>query len=364
MHIVFDYQIFTLQQFGGISRYFVELAARLPAWSGDMETSIVAPLYINEYLDPTTARLTGRKIPPFPGKHRILPAINRFASGNILRSLRPDIIHETYYSSRGIAYACPRILTVYDMLHERYPDLFTGADRQVSRLKAKAARRADHIITISEITRDDLRKFLDVDEEKITVVPLAASLKKGAEKYRGNERPYVLYVGLREGVKNFSGLLPAFADSAVLCRDFDLLCVGGGSFSPQELRRLSSLGIKGNVSQLDADDGLLASLYAGAAMFIYPSLYEGFGIPLLEAMRCGCPVACSNTSSMPSVAGDAAVFFDPSDPGDMRRAMERIVQSDEVARDLRMKGHARERKFSWDKCVGQTAAVYRRFAKS
>ena len=361
MRIIFDYQIFSLQQFGGISRYFVELATRLPEWSHEIETTVVAPFYINEYLDQAKVSKVGRKIRSFSGKHRILPILNRFASKRTIKDLQPDLIHETYYSSRGIPYACPRILTVYDMLHERFPDLFTGADRLVSNRKAKAVTRANHIITISDSTRDDLVRYLNVEPGKITVIPLASSLKKTAAEYKNNKKPYFLYVGKRDGVKNFDRLLLAFARSTVLYPDFDLLCVGGDNFSSEELHTINNLGLNDNVKHLNADDSLLASLYAGATVFVYPSLYEGFGIPLLEAMRCGCPVACSNTSCMPEVAGDAAILFDPLDYEDIRKALETIVQSQDMAYTLRKNGYEQEKKFSWDKCVEQTVMLYRRF---
>lgn len=110
---------------------------------------------------------------------------------------------------------------------------------------------------------------------------------------------------------------------------------------------------------MHADDSLLASLYSQAALFVYPSLYEGFGLPLLEAMRCGCPVACSNTSSMPEIAGDAASYFDPSDEEGMRAVMESTLQSKDILRSLQARGYERGKLFSWDKCVSQTLELYR-----
>lgn len=361
MHIFYDYQIFSLQKMGGISRYFVELAGRLPVYSQAIETTVLAPVHINEYLDCSSVHKIGRKIPSFPGRHRILPAINRLASHAILKGKRPDLLHETYYSATSISVTVPRILSVYDMIHERFPSQFKGADLYIPQLKAKAIARADHLIVISKNTRNDLIEYLGVSSEKITVIPLASSLEKPDENKEVEicQRPYLLYVGLRGGVKNFSMLLSAFSHSTMLRSEFDLICVGGGGFTSEELSFFDALSVYERIKHLSADDTLLASLYSHAALFVYPSLYEGFGLPLLEAMRCGCPIACSNTSSMPEIAGDAAMFFDPSDEEDMRVVMESIVQSQETVTLLRTRGYEREKFFSWDNCVLQTAELYR-----
>ncbi|MBU4328262.1 MAG: glycosyltransferase family 4 protein, partial [Proteobacteria bacterium] len=141
--------------------------------------------------------------------------------------------------------------------------------------------------------------------------------------------------------------------------EFDLICVGGGGFTSEELSTFDGLSMSERIKHLSADDTLLASLYSHAALFVYPSLYEGFGLPLLEAMRCGCPIACSNTSAMPEIAGEAAMFFDPSDEEEMRVVIESTVQSKETVTLLRTHGYEREKMFSWDNCVSQTAELYR-----
>lgn len=367
MHIVFDYQIFSLQQFGGVSRYFLELAEKLSMSDLELSSKIVAPYHVNSLLEAGAksgkVAVVGRKIPPFPGKHHVLPVLNRFASRAVLLHEQPDIIHETYYSDHGLKCKCPRILTVFDMIHERFPQYFEGVDRLVPQLKAKAVARADHVIAISKSTRDDIVKFLNVDPEKITVVHLASSLEK-PEKTKSNEErrhPYLLYVGLRRGVKNFYTLLQAYMHSKVLHSDFDLVCVGGEKFSPDEKRAINDAGLANKVVQVDADDSSLASLYADAAVFVYPSLYEGFGIPILEAMRCGCPVVCSNTSSIPEIAGDGALYFDPENQEELRSVLESVISSENRASQLRQKGYVQEEKFSWETCARNTSVVYKQY---
>jgi len=361
MHIYYDYQIFALQNVGGISRYFVELASRLPERFREVKTTVLAPLHINEYLDSSSVETIGKRVPEFSGKRFVLGPVNQSASRFLLRKLRPDIFHETYYSLQSQRVTAPRVLTVYDMIHERFPEQFHGPDTEIPALKAAAVARADHLITISHKTRDDLMHYLAVPSEKITVIPLATSFEGGYERNdtQAVEKPYLLYVGLRQGVKNFSTLFNAFCHSKVLRSDFNLLCVGGGNFSSSELQSMRESGLDKQVKHIQATDAMLATLYAQATLFIYPSLYEGFGLPLLEAMRCGCPVVCSNTSSMPEIAGNAALYFDPNNEEEMRTVIENTVQSVKTLEDLQACGYEREQLFSWENCVEQTAELYR-----
>jgi glycosyltransferase involved in cell wall biosynthesis len=361
MHVLYDYQIFALQKMGGISRYFVELARRLPGCAADIETTVLAPLYINKYLMQSTVHKVGRKIPSFPGGHRFLPVLNRLAGRSFLKNQAPDIFHETYYLATVQPTSAPRFLTVYDMIHERFPDQFQGVDRNIPVLKAKAVARADHVIAISMSTRDDLIHYLNISPDKVSVIPLAPSFDNtdDATGIQQWERPYLLYVGLREGVKNFQRFLKAFSGSKVLCSEFDVVCVGGGDFTSEEKCSFRELGVEKRVQLLHADDTRLAALYAQAALFVYPSLYEGFGLPIVEAMHCGCPVVCSNTSSMPEIAGDAALYFDPADEEELCAVIESVVQSQELADSLRVRGYEREKMFSWNTCIQQTAALYR-----
>ena len=228
MHIFFDYQIFALQRLGGISRYFIELAERLERRPEVSSTTIVAPLYINTYLNNSSAHTLGRKICGFPGKHHILPLINRYTSGMFLRNTAPDILHETYYTNKPLAVKVPRVLTVYDMIHERFPQQFTGIDKKIPLLKKQAVHRADYIIAISDSTREDLVSILNVPQQKISVIPLASSFTLGSfgELDKIHDKPYLLYVGLRNEVKNFATLFKAYSHSKHLSSHFDLICVG------------------------------------------------------------------------------------------------------------------------------------------
>ncbi len=171
--------------------------------------------------------------------------------------------------------------------------------------------------------------------------------------------PYFLYVGQRSGYKNFARLLNAYASLPRIRNEFDLISFGTNAFTPQEKEAIHSLGLDPmRVRHLSGDDASLAYLYRKATAFVYPSLYEGFGLPPLEAMSLGCPVLCSNTSSMPEVVGDAGLFFDPLDSEAIRQAMESVASSLELRRDLISRGTQRVKSFSYDRCAAETLAVY------
>ena len=218
--------------------------------------------------------------------------------------------------------------------------------------------RVNHIICISENTRRDLLRLYEIDPEKVSVVYHGSSLNPPAERPVRNVEPFFLYVGERAGYKNFFGLVEAFAQSQ-LCKTHQLVCFGGGPLRANEYKRIEQFGVPRNrVLSVTGDDAKLASYYATAEAFVYPSIYEGFGIPVLEAMQCDCPVLCSNSSSIPEVAGDAAMYFDARDIQQMAVALQKMVQSPEERLLLISKGKERVKQFSWDICAQQTYSVY------
>jgi glycosyltransferase involved in cell wall biosynthesis len=364
MRIAFDHQIFGWQVYGGISRYAFELASALHA-DGTDEVAIFCPLYVNRYLEHAPAGLFRgcRRVRPFPRSGRIYRELNRWLAWPALRRFQPDIVHETYYSGRSARLQGARhVLTVYDMIHERFPEEFSPAD-PTRREKAVAVARADHVICISEQTRKDLIDILGVPDDKTSVVHLGFALSSGqrpADERPRIEHPYILFVGSRGGYKNFSQLLKAYAGSPSVHGQVRLVCFGGGAFRPEELDAIANAGLDpSKVIQLAGGDDVLANCYRHARAFIYPSRYEGFGIPPLEAMSFDCPVACSNVSSIPEVVGDAAEMFDPDSVDAMARAVERVVSDDDRRQSLIALGRERLKKFSWKACATETLDVYR-----
>lgn len=363
MRIAYDHQIFCAQSFGGISRYFANIALQL-SLKGE-EIGLFAPLHRNYYLNSLPDFLVRgwgvRRYIPKTGQLMLLP--NQIVAKRLIENWRPDIVHETYYSKTSCA---PRntckVLTVYDMIHERFPQWGSRWD-QSAPLKRVAVDRADHVICISESTKRDLLELYDVEPKKVSVVHLGSESPPdglhGRLSCGGGMRPYLLYVGARLGHKNFTGFLEAYASSCRLRADFDVIAFGGGGFAPTELQELARLGLDPNqVRQVSGGDEFLAQLYFGASAFIYPSLYEGFGLPPLEAMGHRCPVVSSNTSSMPEVIGDAGEYFDPESVHDIAEAIERVVYSPSRIADLISKGLKRQANFTWERCASQTFDIY------
>ena len=360
VRISFDPQIFSLQAYGGVARYFHETAARLAALP-DTRVSVLAFAHINPYLAAAPRGVVvGRRIPAPPGP--VLPLLagaNRLLARAWLARHPADLVHETYYSRARTAPAgTPMVLTVFDMIHEKFPD-YAPRTKRIVAWKRAAIGRADHLICISENTRRDLLEVYDVPPERASVVRLGFSLQSGESAPAPVAEPYLLYVGKRGGYKDFATLLEACAGAPALTRDFLLVCFGDAPFSAAELSRMRELGIPPErVRHITGDDVRLAACYRGASLFVYPSRYEGFGLPPLEAMALGCPVVCSNASSLPEVVGDAARMFEAGDAGALRAAMDAVLGSTEVAAGLRAKGPARAATFSWDACARQTRAVY------
>jgi glycosyltransferase involved in cell wall biosynthesis len=249
------------------------------------------------------------------------------------------------------------------MVHERFPAEFSRFN-SLQAYKLAAIKRADHVICISESTRRDLHAFVDIPAEKVSVVHLGfdtfvAPLPSDRAAKFGKVRPYLLFVGNRKGYKNFTGLLRAVSQSRQLQTEFDIIAFGGGVFTSEEQALCKSLGYGSRqVRQITAGDAELGKLYRGAAALVYPSLYEGFGLPPLEAMAHGCPVVVSNSSSLPEVVGNAGEYFNPGSSEDMSMAIEKVVLSPETANQLIAKGFQRLPLFSWKSCAQATLNTY------
>mgnify|MGYP001812763523 CR=1 FL=1 len=363
MKILIDDQIFSEQKFGGISRYFAELARGM---SLDLGVTVRVPdaLCTNQYLRQIKRPdRNGLCLPEAIGSGRIIRAMNRAYTSAYARRFSPDIVHESYYPSRNRRWPAGSkiVTTVHDMIHELYPDNFLAIDR-TPEFKQRAVENADLVICVSENTRSDLVRMTGLDAGKAVVVHHGAD-HLGAEprpRPELKDKPYLLYVGSRAGYKNFSCLLEAFTGEQYLWKNWDLVCFGGGPMTPTELSQiLEAAAPSANVIQVDGGDATLCALYQHAAAFVYPSMYEGFGIPPLEAMSQGCPVISSNVSSMPEVLGNAAEFFPPDDSRALKESI-MIVLSDEHRREeLVSRGSAHVKEFTWQKCAEQTLAAYR-----
>ena len=369
MKVAFDHQIFAMQSYGGISRYVVRLAEGLIALGEDVH--VIAPLHRNRYLkELPQGRVRGLEVDRFPPKtSRLIGICNDFLTSRSMKKLNPDLIHQTYYSSRPsvIKQRARRVLTVHDMIHERFAKEFPVNDRTTASKRISVAR-ADHIISISQSTKSDLCEIFDVPPEKVSVVHHGFERFGRVESSAGSravERPFLLYVGNRSGYKNFKRMLQAVAASPRLKPEFDIVAFGGGAFSGDEPGLIGSLGFRAeSVRQVAGDDQVLGDLYRSATALVYPSLYEGFGLPPLEAMAHLCPVVTSNAGPMPEIVGSAGEYFDPTDLDSLSHALERVVFDEQRREHLIAAGSRNLARFSWERCAKETRAIYRNVMQS
>lgn len=365
MKVVYDPQIFSLQEYGGISRYFAELATHLHAL-GETEVEICSPWHASRHLTDAPSAILNLKT-GIPARHHLRYTRHLFTAANMalfrrrLRTKSFDIAHHTYYwplPDRLPVRA--RVTTVHDMI-----DDLIVPNRRKSAFKRQSVRQADLVICVSEHTRKALLECYGIAPEKTSVVhlgkPEALVIANATTAPRAP--PYVLYVGERGGYKNFAGLARAFATSTRIRQDFQLVCFGGRPFSADEMNTLAACGLAPDrLRHCAGNDGMLHALYRGASLFVYPSLYEGFGLPPLEAMAMGTPVACSDASSIPEVVGEAGEYFDPKRTDSIAQAMESVLYSETRRQELIRLGRERSARFSWDRCARETLAIYRTLA--
>lgn len=362
MRIAFDHQAFCLQKTGGISRYFFKLAEG--GAKEALDIGVFSPLYRSQYARELPKSVVhGAYMKDYPPRCAdFAVALNGILARQQLRAWRPDIVHETYFSKhRSGPVNVPTVLTIFDMIGELGIDGVKPTRHELQNSKKYAAvNRADHVICISEQTRQDLIKMYQVAPEKTTTIYLGcdAAVEK-TTRVISTRRPYLLYVGLRSGYKNFNRFVQAVASSKQLRESVDIVAFGGTKFSDVELAYFRNLKFAANqVRQLSGSDDDLADCYANACALVYPSIYEGFGLPPLEAMVNRCPVISSQASVMPEIIGDAAEFFDPLDVEAMSFAIERVVFSSVRSQELINRGLKRSQQFTWNKCVQQHLDLY------
>jgi glycosyltransferase involved in cell wall biosynthesis len=369
--VLYDHQIFSLQSYGGISRYYGELFRRY-ASDPDLDIDLALAFSGNQYLEGTrfssrywaSDTLRSRTV----AKARDLTGIdlkywtNQRVSARALRRQDFDIFHPTYYDPYFIEPLGrkPCYLIVHDMIHDLLTQYYP-ANAKVIGWKKAVVDRADHIVTVSANTKNDLCRLYGVDGSRVRVIRQGISLDPPpgpVERPDGVPERYILFVGHRWTYKNFDRFLEAVSPLLAKDRELHLLCVGGDPFSEAEDLRISRLGLAGQVRQMRVDDSFLIALYKNALAFVFPSLYEGFGLPVLEAFACGCPAVLSNTSSLPELGGDAAEYFDPGDEASMAEGISRVVQDEGLRARMTAQGLERAKLFSWDRTARETKAAY------
>lgn len=267
------------------------------------------------------------------------------------------------------------VFTLHDLIFLFHPETHKSLNRWfLTLMMPRFLRAADAVIAVSECTKRDAIRFYRIPEEKITVIyegvnprfrPASPETIAAVRARYGLPERFILYVGTIEPRKNLTTLLEAF-HHLLATYDLRLVIVGKkGWLYERFFRRLRELGLENRVLFTGyVPDEDLPAIYSAADLFVFPSLYEGFGLPVLEAMACGTPVICSNTSSLPEVAGDAALLVDPTDARALTGAMEQVLTNERLWATLRAKGMERARGFTWEKAAYRTWEVYQQVISS
>ena len=359
MKIFFDYQIFFLQKYGGISKYFIKLSEYLNRNSN--EANILAPINKNSYCQDTKYKniirgVNFKEYPRYTGK--IINFINSKFNDIYLNNSELDVLHLTYYNKTyKIKKKITKILTVYDLIHEKF---FSYYGKKSIKPKQNAINFSDHIICISKNTQNDLMNIYNVDKSKTSVIYLVVEKDEFKDKIKLN-KPSILYVGDRKRYKNFNNFVKAYSLSKFVNQNLNIICFGGGKFSNDEIKYFKSLKLDQNkFEQINGDDDLLKKYYRSCEFLIVPSIYEGFGLPIIEAMASGCPVLCSNLGSLPEVANNAAIYFEPTNIESIKTTMENFINKSDEKENIILKGYENIKNFTWDKCASNTLEIYKK----
>ena len=370
MRVVIDGR-YIQDHFPGIARYTFHLTRALP---------LVAPEVDWVLLHNPALQNTRYDLSALAGVRLVATTARTFSAGEqtalpaLARRLGADVWHAPYYVM-PYRLPCPSVLTFYDAIAHHFPATLTSPWKRplFELLTRLAVHVAGRFAAISMVSRDDLMRFYGVEAGRIAVTPLAADERfapqlpdvvQAAVKRLGLPCPYVLCLASNKPHKNLVRLVRAWHIIVTTGQAAGARLVIAGHWDPhfpqarelaERLRLMDQVHFAGPIPEDD-----LPAVYAGAWLFAFPSLYEGFGLPVLEAMACGTPVICSNTSSLPEVAGDAALAVDPLDARALAAAMHRVLVDEGLREDLSQRGLARAATFSWERTACETLAAYGR----
>ncbi len=368
MKILLDPQTYNEQKFGGISRYYTEMYLALNKADG---VNVECPIVFSDNLHLKEAGLFQswknvimefKWCPKFLKKKILKKAkkCNLRNTRNALKKHNFDLFIPTYYNPYFLEDLArkPFVLTVYDMIHEIFPQYFTG-DLHTVKNKRLLIEKAAKIIAISESTKQDIIKiYPHIEASKIEVVYLSHSIKVNSDTKVSLPKKYILFVGNRSIYKNFIFFLKAVVPILKADPNLFVVAAGGNKFNAEEQQLIKNLKVFNQIIQQNFDDNELATYYNNAKCFVFASEYEGFGIPVLESMACGCPVVLANHSSFPEVAGEAGVYFKLNDAEDLKNKVVQLLENDAFRTDYIEKGLLQVQKFGWHKTAADCLKVY------
>ena len=377
MKILYDYQTFSAQRFGGVSKCFCELISNMPS---DVETEIAVKYSRNSHLITSGLvpnlnitngdRFSFVREKPFPGKYFLYDLCSKYLPTSNFRNRQYaieaikggefDVFHPTYFYDYYLPYIWkkPFVLTIHDMMPEVYPSLFPKNYWQVE-AKKYLAEKASAIVAVSQNTKDDILKFIDVNPDKIHVVYHGGPQVEIIQGESLIDTPYFLYVGLRNAYKNFAATIKDFSVFTKSHPEVKMVFTGK-PFNSEEWAILNEFGVANKVMNYFASDEEMKLLYKHAIAFVYPSLYEGFGMPILEAYAYGCPVLLNNKSCFPEIAQEAAVYFELDEQHQNLSVMlEKVYNFTTEERNcLIEKQYDRLKCFSWSDSAKKLSSIY------
>ena len=381
MKVLYDHQAFTMQYFGGVSKCFCELISHLPS-EINAQISIIESnnIHLQDANLCPNIKPVSYDIQTFISKYKFkgkgflyslvnnnlafLPTtenLNRKRSIELIKNNNFDIFHPTFFDDYFLKYlkGKPFVLTIHDMMPEIFPEYFKKNDSQII-LKKKLIKEASAIIAVSEKTKSDIVEILNVPQNKIEVIYHGGPQIEIIKEKSLYNFPYFLYVGQRWGYKNFTQLLKDFSILVKKQKSIKLVCTGP-LFTQEEQLLINKYNLKENIVHHKASNHQLKILYANAIAFIYPSLYEGFGMPILEAFAYGCPVLLNNKSCFPEIASNSAIYFDSDNT--YSNITDVMIDAINWSKDKRQNiinlGYERLKYFSWEKSARKLANLYK-----
>lgn len=366
MNIVIDGIIFDLNPNGGIGRWYRETLPRL----GDLDSSLAITMLVNRlrYQElPQHQQITIRQIfPPLDTllrpRSRLYPLINALAphvKRRCVSDMRNAIWHSSYHTDIANWHG-KRVAGIADLIQDHFPEMFVGAFQDdLRRRKREFALRADAVLCISKTTANDVITMYGIPTDRVHVAELAVSpFFHQLNQVPTADPPFLLYVGGRGGYKNFAQVLEAFARWGQ--RGEVKLRVIGRQWTPIEKEQLTALRITNDVQlEMNVSDEALRLRYNQALALVYPSLYEGFGLPILEAFACGCPVIASDIPTSREIDPDLPIFFDLADSDSLIAAFEMAATLTQITRDqIAQAGHRLAQEYTWEQTALKTLRVY------
>lgn len=372
MKIILDSQAFNYQKYGGVSRYYTEIFSELQK---NKSIAIDTPWFFTKNIYYKESILFNNKQKKKTFWLGLLSnlgisirkksrKLNFSETKKALLENNFDVFIPTYYDPYFLELIDkkPFVLTVYDMIHELFPQYFSDGEKMKEN-KLLLIEKATRIIAVSQNTKKDILKlYPHIDASKIDVIYHGTSIKTTENKNIDLPSHYILYVGSRENYKNFIFLLESAKELLKKDSNLHLVCAGGGEFSKEEKELLKSLELENQIIQKDFEESELGQFYKKSKCFVFPSIYEGFGIPVLESMASGCPVVLGNHSSFPEVAENAGVYFKMNDKEDLKNKIEELLENEALRNEFIAKGLEQVKKFTWENAAEQCLEVYKKAA--